>query len=1097
MSQLDALLARSRSPGTFVTRKRFTLARHKAIEKMREFALRHPRQYILELVQAAVFAGATWIAIDVRDDGVLVGWVGGEPLTSASLENIFDYLFVDQADLKRRHLMQLAVGLNAIYQRKPNVVRIESGDGTLDGTARMELDSKGQVQVGQPSEGLGGTYLYVEFYSGWWERFFKSGTSGESRLIEERCLYTPVPILLNGSAPFGYRSSRAIQLFGVTRAASLDQGDRRGAIGVVRQGVRPEFRIVVGGVWIGTDELKVLGNSLGGVIADNGLRKTADMSDIVRDERWVRMLHAVQPEANTLMRQVHGRGYRPPALPPMPEIREPDPELPTPTGPTRPAPVPIEAAIPQLCSSRAPIRLEQLDDLPPGSPVFWVSPDQAEELEPAGDPLDFPFHVLLLSEGESIWLSETDAPIALSRMATTADFGFVNRILSRRAESREAIAPITVAGQDGRLTLRLHVEGTPPHWGTGPGVPTLIRVGGDTARTLRLPLELGPLSLIAEFDEAPDVDDLDVALVRHALGESWRLLSHDAKDTATRSLLRSVLALHARPTFVENAGDKTVDAVLPSDWGAARRSLRDATLAMTTEGPLTLQSFLGLLNSGQIAVIEDATEFDELSALEEAFGYGHLAHPKRGAFPLVAVGLSNRGWLRVRHDLKSEPRVLIGLRDGLDTPTPDAGWTRIATLSPIEAWAQEGFENEDLTEGLKGLGQLLASFSEENPAKLPEGLRTRRAHAMLRLALFRLAEKSEIPLRIHATSGEHVDIDKLGPRLAVAPLHGPQVTEHETVAMTYDELCSLERSRGPVTLRFDDPASVWHDLTEDGEGWLIRHEIRVPGVEGWLGLRFPYDPTAAILVETSRNLLSLGEVDRQAPCHGLLWARSTSTGLQSAQIELVRLGAIQLYQRLLEMLDADLVGLARTTAQGYAASYALLTAARKGALPSGTARELAAHVDVLDADGVRWGSLERWLDAEPDRRPLLPATWARFYEPAHEGEVELIELDDVSDRIARRLRTALSALSEDVWVDVNFAELNSGHVAVRPYESTSLRVAVTLNRSGSAAVRLAHTEPRVFEMLLLECARQVALWRDDHIHFEDLARMIIAQRLTS
>ena len=64
MSQLDDLLTRSRSPGRFVERRAFTLSRARAIEKQRAFALRLAQQYVLELVQAAVFAGATYIAVD-------------------------------------------------------------------------------------------------------------------------------------------------------------------------------------------------------------------------------------------------------------------------------------------------------------------------------------------------------------------------------------------------------------------------------------------------------------------------------------------------------------------------------------------------------------------------------------------------------------------------------------------------------------------------------------------------------------------------------------------------------------------------------------------------------------------------------------------------------------------------------------------------------------------------------------------------------------------------------------------------------------------------------------------------------------------------
>ena len=124
MSQLDDLLARSRSPGKFVERRTFTLSREKAIEKQREFALRHPRQYVLELIQAAVFSGATYIAIDTRPHSLLMAWVGGPALGRRDLEGLFDYLFADRGDARWRHLVQLAIGVNAILQRKPRTLFI-------------------------------------------------------------------------------------------------------------------------------------------------------------------------------------------------------------------------------------------------------------------------------------------------------------------------------------------------------------------------------------------------------------------------------------------------------------------------------------------------------------------------------------------------------------------------------------------------------------------------------------------------------------------------------------------------------------------------------------------------------------------------------------------------------------------------------------------------------------------------------------------------------------------------------------------------------------------------------------------------------------
>ncbi len=54
MSDIAAVVARSRIPGEFSERRTFTLARKRAIQKMREFALADPYYFVLELIQAAV-----------------------------------------------------------------------------------------------------------------------------------------------------------------------------------------------------------------------------------------------------------------------------------------------------------------------------------------------------------------------------------------------------------------------------------------------------------------------------------------------------------------------------------------------------------------------------------------------------------------------------------------------------------------------------------------------------------------------------------------------------------------------------------------------------------------------------------------------------------------------------------------------------------------------------------------------------------------------------------------------------------------------------------------------------------------------------------
>ena len=262
MSQLDDLLNRSRAPGTFVERRRFSLSRGKAIEKLREFALRNPRQYVLELVQSAVFSGATYVAIDVDHEHMLLAWVGADPIRPEQLENIFDYLFADRGARPTRHLVQLAIGLNAILQRKPKVLRIESGDGTLYGTTRLDLNKKGEGQIGRPAEPLAGTYILAEFSSSWFKRFQGDSWTPEEGLVESECRYTPVPILLNGRAPFGWKACRNITWFGKDPHLAFDDGDRRGVLALPDSGrskTVPGVQLIVGGVRITTAAIPELG----------------------------------------------------------------------------------------------------------------------------------------------------------------------------------------------------------------------------------------------------------------------------------------------------------------------------------------------------------------------------------------------------------------------------------------------------------------------------------------------------------------------------------------------------------------------------------------------------------------------------------------------------------------------------------------------------------------------------------------------------------------------------------------------------------------------------------------------------------------------
>jgi len=516
MSGLDAILARSRDPGVFVERREFTLSREKALEKLREFSLRHPSQYVLELIQAAVFAGASYIAVDISEDRLLVAWVGGRPCQAPELEQLFDYLFADRAAPETRHLVQLAIGLNAALQRRPRLIRIESGDGDPQGAVRLDLDKRGEGSLGRSADALAGTYVAVEYARSWFARFSGQEFQPEEALIESRCPYLPVPLLLNGRAPFGYRAQRRVDDFGSQRQLRFDEGGRRGVLALEdkpaafeqERALRPErgFHMVVGGVWITTLKLPQLGSlpdgeggarPLRGVLCDDRLRKSADQSDIVQDERFLELLHAVQPLATRLIRTCPtGSKYRPPALPPL-------------RASPASAPDADEGAAPELLPPRisqlAPRRqcdLAALRALPAELPVFWVDHDEQQELSVAGDPGRFPYPVLVLTPGQVETLARKAPQLALGRLRTPADVDFVRGALERRRPMRQVTRP--VAG--GSLNLHLHLAGgVPDPLQGGESCPSLALVAdGRSAWYGHLDLRLPGVSAALQLDEEPE-----------------------------------------------------------------------------------------------------------------------------------------------------------------------------------------------------------------------------------------------------------------------------------------------------------------------------------------------------------------------------------------------------------------------------------------------------------------------------------------------------------------------------------------------------------------------------------------------------------------
>lgn len=1073
------LVQRGRNPGGMADRHEFTLERGKAVEKLREFTLRHPRQYVLELVQAAVFAGATWVAIDVRPRSVLVGWTGGASIDGDALAGLLDYLFVDHGDPATRHLVQLAVAVNALLQRRPRVLRIESGDGTPVGTVRVDLDRKGRGVVGHPEHPLAGTYLYVEQAGAWLDRFHDGALLPEQSLVETRCRYSPIPILLNGDAPFGFRGLQRIPAIGAVAVERFDLPEVRGFLSVVsdRLGGADGLDVVVGGVFLTTLVVPELGrtpsgrdHALRGVLVADSLRKTADQGDLVRDERYWRMVEVLRPYAERLQRRVPAAGL---TLDPIPDSASRGGAVAAPVDP--PAPEPVE--LPEQVTAPGPrpsVALAFLPELP--RPLFRVDPDAGAELLEAVDPLRFPWPVLSLSgaEAEAVQLAWPEVEVA--RLADPGDVDFVRRALRRAERLRTVALPLDGGGE---VVLTLYVEGTPPAWaGADDGLPALMEHAGVTVRLGALPVEL---PWVTARVPAGREDEALHACTRGA----WRLaLDEDVTPNPRLWELRAALLRAARPWFVGRGDRVTAELGLPDGWD---RRLLDQPIASSRGEPLSAADVLALAGTGRTVPLDAGSR--ALDALEEVVGYGHLETPGLATWPVAVVGWIGGRWLSLTtNEPGSVARQLAWVGGTVRAPTR-SGWERAPCEVPgvvVEVRSDAAGPRGPLRDGLLALYEVLVGVLLSEI----DGPEAERIRGRARLAALHLG-------RHLGVLGRDAILPPVVPGACVRPRDGLRVVarggvgvvEDDTVALTLDELLVV-REAFDVTLRTDDDPGVWSTDAPTG-GWLLRSAVHASGLEGWLGLRFPHDSTATVVLRTPGGPHVLPLLEGVAPCHGSL--RADARVLSGSQEQILLLTAQQLFEALLPLLTESEPEV-RDAASAYAATYVLLEQQRRGALGH-TARALADAAQVPAADGAVWGTVADWVHAsDPPTLPWrlhLPAVTAVAL-PVHVGTDELSS--DLEERLQGLLDLLLGSDELTVVVEV-VSGLPLVPVALGRRESSVGLVLLRLSRTHPMVYRATWDHGEVRDMLVLEALRRVARWLGPRARLEDLHRVFVAQRI--
>ncbi|MCP4676190.1 MAG: hypothetical protein GY854_11920 [Deltaproteobacteria bacterium] len=305
MSEIHKIIERSRAQGGFLKKGHFTLASHKARIKMSDYALPDPHYYCLEIIQSAVALGAKRIDVSSASWHCVVSFED-KHYERGDLEHLFDFLMTTRDEDSFRARRRLAIGVAAALHLRNSSVAIETGDGTLKGSTRFEInDIEGQATIGDPEEPITGTYIKVRRPV---DRVLGSiGLTSEELVMSKKCVYLSAALSINGVHLFGRSSSKAIETPRYRHWVPFDEGDLYGGIGlapnmVIGTDEKSRLDILTNGVWITSLNIDMTGG-IGGVVGYDRLHKTASQYDIAKDERLDELTARLAPYADVVRRR--------------------------------------------------------------------------------------------------------------------------------------------------------------------------------------------------------------------------------------------------------------------------------------------------------------------------------------------------------------------------------------------------------------------------------------------------------------------------------------------------------------------------------------------------------------------------------------------------------------------------------------------------------------------------------------------------------------------------------------------------------------------------------------------------------------------------